>query len=225
MGGMMGSMGGGGGGASYGGIAEQAASDIGTGLSTGWNIGSNYQHARYNASAMREQAASLEALNTLQGELIAARYRRQYKELQYKQEMQMSSNRVYALKNGITGASAANVLGSYAAKNTKNLQTLYYNAAMQAGSMAYQNGARIANLKERARQYDWQATMTLVGGAINFATGYFKNNMPTSKFDPTGYDDGVLEDNAIRDEGMWSESPLLEGMQNWFHSSAGPSFR
>jgi len=217
MGGMMGGMGSGGG---YSGISEQAASDVGTGLSTGWNIGSGYQHARYNASAMEEQASSLIAQTQLQADLIASRYRRQYKELQYKQEMQMSSNRVYALKNGITGASAANVLGSYAAKNTKNLQTLYYNAAMEACSLAYQNGARIASLKEKARQYNWQATMTLVGGALSFATGYFKNNMPTSKLDPTGYDDGVLEDNAIRDEGM-SSNGQESAMWTWWN--AGPS--
>ena len=205
-------------------IASQASQDTFTGLSTGWNIGSGYNRARYNASAMREQAASLEAQTQLQGELIAARYRRQYNELQYKQEMQMSSNRVYALKNGITGASAANVLGSYAAKGKKNLQTLYYNAAMQAGALAYQNGARIASLKEKARQYDWQATMTLVGGALNFATGYFKNNMPTSQFDPTGYDDGVLD--RPQDEGVSGNgenigmfSSLLEG----FQAGAGPS--
>ncbi|MBO4313163.1 MAG: hypothetical protein J5838_02610 [Desulfovibrio sp.] len=207
-------------------IASQASQDTFTGFSTGWNIGSNYQHARYNASAMREQANSLAALTDLQADLIAARYRRQYRELQYKQEMQMSSNRVYALKNGITGASAANVLGSYAAKNTKNLQTLYYNAAMEAGALAYQSGARMASLKEKARQYDWQATMTLVGGAINLATGYFKNNMPTgSTNDPTLFDAGALEDNAVKDEGASSDSTLLEGMQNWFNSPAGPSFK
>ena len=207
-------------------IASQASQDTFTGLSTGWNIGSNYQHARYNASAMREQANSLAALTDLQADLIAARYRRQYRELQYKQEMQMSSNRVYALKNGITGASAANVLGSYAAKNTKNLQTLYYNAAMEAGALAYQSGARMASLKEKARQYDWQATMTLVGGAINLATGYFKNNMPMgSTNDPTLFDAGALEDNAVKDEGASSDSTLLEGMQNWFNSPAGPSFK
>ncbi len=205
-------------------IASQASQDTFTGFSTGWNIGSNYQHARYNASAMREQANSLAALTDLQTELIAARYRRQYKDLQYKQEMQQSSNRVYALKNGITGASAANVLGSYAAKNTKNLQTLYYNAAMEAGALAYQSGSRIASIKEKARQYDWQATMTLVGGALNFATGYFKNNMPTSQFDPTGYDDGVLDKPEDEGGGMNNQS-LLEGMRNWFNSPAGPRFR
>jgi hypothetical protein len=210
MGGMMGSM-----------FASQTSQDIFTGASTGWNIGSGYNRAKYNASAMREQAASLTAQMQLQTELIAARYRRQYKELQYKQEMQASANRVYALKNGITGASAANVLGSYAAKGKKNLQTLYYNAAMEAGALAYQNGARIASLKEKARQYDWQANMTLVGGAINLATGYFKNNMPTgSTNDPTMFDSGVLEDNAINDPGAESKGEMSL-LQSWWN--AGPN--
>lgn len=176
----MGSMGGGSGG-NFGGGYQQVAADIGKGLSTGWATGSGVAQAQYNAAAMRQQAKSLDRQTELQAYLIRKQYESDYRQLLERQTQQQSMNRVVAMKRGITGASAVAVLSSYAAKNRQNLQQLYYNAAMQTGVIAMQNSSRASALRERARQYDWQATATLIGGALNLATGFFDTQIVQAK--------------------------------------------
>lgn len=103
--------------------------------------------------------------------MIRNNYRKQYQELLDQQTQQQSMNRVLAMKKGITGASAAAVLGSYAAKGQKNLDQLYYNAAMQTAQNSLQTSSRVHALEEKARQYDWQATQNLIGGVVSLGTG------------------------------------------------------
>ena len=154
-------------------FASQGAQAAGHGAMVGFQTGSGIAHAQYNAAAMRMQAEELRARSDLQAYMIRKQYQSEYQQLLDQQTADQSYNRVVAMKNGMTGASAAAVLGSYAAKNKKNLQQLYYNAAMQTGAQALQTGAQVAALEEKARQYDWQATSIAIGGAINLATGFF----------------------------------------------------
>ena len=172
-------------------IASQSAQATGRGISMGWQTGSGIAHAQYNAEAMRMQADSLRQQSNVQAYMIRNSYSKQYQQLLEQQTAQQSMNRAIALKRGITGASAAEVLGSYAAKGQKNLDQLYYNAAMQTAQSAVQYGDKINALEEKARQYDWQATQILIGGIINLATGYFDQAVqdggtqvdPTAQFD------------------------------------------
>ena len=154
-------------------FASQGAQAAGRGAMVGFQTGSGIAHAQYNAAAMRMQAKELLARSDLQAYMIRKQYQSEYQQLLDQQTADQSYNRVVAMKNGMTGASAAAVLGSYAAKNKKNLQQLYYNAAMQTGAQALQAGAQVAALEEKARQYDWQATSIAIGGAINLAAGFF----------------------------------------------------
>lgn len=154
-------------------FASKGAQAAGKGASTGYQTGSSIANAQYNASSLRQQADSLDQQNMVTSYLIRKQYESDYKTLLEKQTAQMSMNRVVAAKNGITGASADNVMQSYAAQGQKNLEQLYYNAAMQTGSMSLQYSSKATALRERASQYDWKATSALIGGVLNFATGYF----------------------------------------------------
>lgn len=154
-------------------FASQGAQSAGKGAVTGFQTGSSIANAQYNASSLRQQADSLDQQNMVTSYLLRKQYESDYRTLLEKQQSQMSMNRVVAAKNGITGASADNVMQSYAAQGQKNLEQLYYNAAMQTGSMSLQYSSKATALRERASQYDWKATSALVGGLINLGTGYF----------------------------------------------------
>lgn len=154
-------------------FASKGAQAAGKGASTGYQTGSSIANAQYNAASLRQQADSLDQQNMVTSYLIRKQYESDYKTLLEKQTAQMSMNRVVAAKAGITGASADNVMQSYAAQGQKNLEQLYYNAAMQTGSMSLQYSSKATALRERASQYDWKATSALIGGVLNFATGYF----------------------------------------------------
>lgn len=154
-------------------FASKGAQSAGNGAMTGYQTGSSIANAQYNAASLRQQADSLDQQNMVTSYLLRKQYESDYKTLLEKQQSQMSMNRVVAAKNGITGASADNVMQSYAAQGQKNLEQLYYNAAMQTGSMSLQYSSKATALRERASQYDWKATSALVGGLINLGTGYF----------------------------------------------------
>ena len=178
-------------------IAQTAAKDVGTGLSNGWRIGSGYANAQYNAASLRQQAESVQndakyaAFRVMadadwQAHLISKQYQSEYSRLLEEQTRQQSMNRVYAMKRGITGASASAVMGAYAAKGQRNLDTLYYNAAMRTAAVGAKAGQEVtasarsaylqaAALEEKARQYDWLGTQTLIGGALQLATGFFES--------------------------------------------------
>jgi len=181
-------------------FASQGAQAAGQGAMVGFQTGSGIAHAQYNAAAMRMQAKELRARSDLQAYMIRMQYKSEYQQLLDQQTADQSYNRVVAMKNGMTGASAAAVLGSYAAKNKKNLQQLYYNAAMQTGAQALQTGAQVAALEEKARQYDWQATSIAIGGAINLATGFFDqaiNNAQNTTTENPIAGLNTAEDNAL----------------------------
>ena len=169
-------------------FASSGAQMAGRGALVGFQTGSGIAHAQYNAASMRMQAKELQARSDLQAYMIRKQYQSEYQQLLDQQTAEQSYNRVVAMKNGMTGASAAAVLGSYAAKHRKNLQQLYYNAAMRTGAQALETGAQVSALKEKARQYDWQATSIAIGGAINLATGFFDqavaDSQGTTKADP-----------------------------------------
>ena len=154
-------------------FASQGAQSAGRGAMTGYQTGSSIASAQYNAASLRQQADSLDQQNMVTSYLIRKQYESDYKMLLERQQAQMSMNRVVAAKKGITGASADTVMQSYAAQGQKNLEQLYYNAAMQTGSMSLQYSSKATALRERASQYDWKATSALIGGVLNFATGYF----------------------------------------------------
>jgi hypothetical protein len=73
-------------------------------------------------------------------------------------------------------------------KAQKNLETLYYNAAMKTGQASLQASSQAAALREKARQYDWQAQQTLISGALSFGVsmldGYAKSNKGTTDVKP-----------------------------------------
>ena len=154
-------------------FASSGAQSAGRGAVTGFQTGSSIANAQYNASSLRQQADSLDQQNMVTSYLLRKQYESDYQSLVQKQDAQMSMNRVVAAKNGITGASADNVMQSYAAQGQKSLEQLYYNAAMQTGSMSLQYSSKATALRERASQYDWKATSALIGGVINLGAGYF----------------------------------------------------
>lgn len=194
-------------------FSSSGAQAAGRGANVGFQTGSAIAHAEYNAAAMRMQADSLRQQGDIQAYMIRNNYRKQYQELLDQQTQQQSMNRVIAMKRGITGASAAAVMGAYAAKGQKNLDQLYYNAAMQTAQNSLQTSSRVRALEEKARQYDWQAQSALIGGLINLGTGFFdqaiqdngKNVDPTQQFN-TQIDLGAEKDMVkIQNEqmGMW----------------------
>jgi hypothetical protein len=88
------------------------------------------------------------------------------------QERQAAMNAVVAAKRGIAGDSANAVMQAYAMKGQRNLERLYYNAAMQTGQETMQVAAQASQLREKARQYKWQAKSILIQGAIGLAAGF-----------------------------------------------------
>ena len=162
-------------------FASKGAQAAGKGASTGYQTGSSIANAQYNASSLRQQADSLDQQNMVTSYLIRKQYESDYKTLLEKQTAQMSMNRVVAAKNGITGASADNVMQSYAAQGQKNLEQLYYNAAMQTGSMSLQYSSKATALRERASQYDWKATSSVIGGMIGLGASYLDQSAKDAK--------------------------------------------
>lgn len=141
------------------------------GLVTGAQTGAGIANAQYNAAAARMQAKAITEQSNLQAYLIQQQYLTEYKQLKESQDAQQSANRVAQAKYGITGASADAVMQSYAAKSQKNLETLYYNAAMKTGQQSLQASAQRRAMLEKARQYDWQAVQTGIAGVINLGAG------------------------------------------------------
>ena len=141
------------------------------GLSIGMSTGSGIANAMYNAAAARMRARAINAQSDLQAYLIREQYASEYKQLQESQARQQSMNRVLQAKHGITGASADVTMQSYAAKAQKNLEVLYYNAAMSTGKQSMAASAQRAAMLEKARQYDWQAWQTGVAGVVNLGAG------------------------------------------------------
>lgn len=185
-------------------FAKSSVQAAGRGAMTGFQTGSSIAHAQYNAAAMRMQADSLRQQSAIQAYMIRKNYETEYQQLLDKQAMEQSMNRVVAMKRGITGASAAAVLGAYAAKGQKNLDQLYYNAAMQTAQSSLKHSSQINALEEKARQYDWQASSALIGGLINLGTGFFDqaiSEKADGKVDPTKQFDNEKPDwNAVADE-------------------------
>jgi hypothetical protein len=180
--------------------ATQAASGIGalgvaqyglTGLAIGMQTGSAISNAMYNANAMRLDAMEVEQRSQLQAYLIREQYLAEYKELQAVQEVQQSQNRVDMAKYNMRGASADIAMQSYAARAQKNLDQLYYNAAMETGKQSLSAIAQKSALLEKARQYDWQAGQAAVSGVINLAGGMMGTwsnlNKKGTDTDPLGH--------------------------------------
>jgi transcriptional regulator of aromatic amino acid metabolism len=136
------------------------------GLSTGIKTGTGIANAQYNAASYRQAAQSQMEEGRIQGWLIEKQYAAEFKDMVSKQERIASMNRVMASKGGITGNSADAVLQSYAAKDQRNLERLYYNAAMQTANVSIQTGNKVNALYEKARQWDWNATNQLIGGIV-----------------------------------------------------------
>lgn len=159
------------------------------GLSTGMQTGAGIASAMYNAASARMQAKAIEQQSNLQAYLIREQYATEYQTLKESQERQQSANRVMQAKYGITGASANAVMQSYAAKAQKNLETLYYNAAMKTGQQSLAASTQRNAMLEKARQYDWQAVQTGIAGVINlgssFLDTYTKEISKTTEVDPT----------------------------------------
>ena len=164
------------GGGNFGG-AMQHAQAAGQGASLGFATGGGIAQAEYNASAMRMQAKSLEAQSDITAHLLRKEYQSRYQAMLDEQTRQQSWNRVMAAKRGITGASADETMRTYAAKGQKNLETLYYNAAMNTGQQSLQYTSQAAALYEKARQYDWQGKSILLGGLVNLGLGAFDQAM------------------------------------------------
>lgn len=162
-------------------FASSGAQSAGRGAVIGFQTGSAIANAQYNASSLRQQADSLDQQNMVTSYLLRKQYESDYKTLLEKQQSQMSMNMVVAAKNGITGASADNVMQSYAAQGQKNLEQLYYNAAMQTGSMSLQYSSKSTALRERASQYDWKATSSVVGGMIGLGASYLDQSAKDAK--------------------------------------------
>lgn len=162
-------------------FASSGAQSAGRGAVIGLQTGSALANAQYNASSLRQQADSLDQQNMVTSYLLRKQYESDYQSLVQKQDAQMSMNRVVAAKNGITGASADNVMQSYAAQGQKNLEQLYYNAAMQTGSMSLQYSSKATALRERASQYDWKATSSVVGGMIGLGASYLDQSAKDAK--------------------------------------------
>ncbi len=182
------------------------------GLTTGLSTGSSIANAQYNAAAMRMQADAQDEQTKLTGYLIRKQYEVDYRILMKKQEEQQSMNRVVAMKRGITGASATAVLSAHAAKGQQNLEQLYYNAAMKTGTMSLQNSARAAGLRERANQYDWQATSSAVAGLVGFGAGVLSLE---SKY---GMNTESPVDSVMSEEKISSEFYGPSGFYNGFYS-------
>ncbi len=138
-----------------------------SGLGIGLQTGSNYAQARYNAKAMEGAADAAEEQGKIQAFLIQKKYEAEYRDLSAGQERQAAENQVIALKRGITGGSADNAMQAYVAKDQRNKERLYYNAAMETGSNSIQTSGVAQAYRAKAAQYKAQGTAALVGGAIS----------------------------------------------------------
>ena len=141
------------------------------GLTKGMQTGAGIANAKYNAAAARMQAKAINQQSDIQAWLIREQYATEYKALRDQQNQQQSMNRVLQAKHGMTGASASEVMSSYAAKAQKNLEVLYYNAAMKTGQQSLAASTQREAMLEKARQYDWQAWQVGVAGVMNFGSG------------------------------------------------------
>lgn len=141
------------------------------GLTTASQTAGAVQSSMYNAASLRMQAKALTDQSNLQAYLIRQQYSNEYEGLKAQQTAQQSMNRVAQMKHGITGASANVVMQSYAAQGQKNLNKLYYNAAMATGQQSLQASSQRQALLEKARQYDWKATQSAVAGVIQLTGG------------------------------------------------------
>lgn len=141
------------------------------GLTTAAQTAGAVQSSMYNAASLRMQAKAISSQSDLQAYLIRQQYKQEYEDLKNAQTQQQSINRVAQMKHGITGASANEVMQSYAAQGQKNLNRLYYNAAMQTGQQSLQAASQRQALLEKARQYDWKATQSAIAGVIQLSSG------------------------------------------------------
>ncbi|MDY0258638.1 MAG: hypothetical protein RBR41_03100 [Desulfovibrio sp.] len=198
-------------------FASSSAQSAGKGAVTGYQTGSSIANAQYNAAAMRMQADAQDEQTRLTGYLIRKQYESDYRTLVEKQEQQQSMNRVVAMKRGITGASATAVLSAHTAKGQQNLEQLYYNAAMKTGTMSLQNSARASGLRERANQYDWQATSSAVAGLVGFGAGVLSLE---SKY---GTKTESPEDSVMSEEKISSEFYGSSGSYNGLYSRGDTS--
>ena len=183
------------------------------GIATGVQTGSGIAHAQYNAAAMRMQERSLEQQSDITAYLIRKQYESEYTQLMKEQERQQSWNRVMAAKRGITGASADVSMQSYAAKAQKNLETLYYNAAMRTGQQTLQQTSQISALNAKAAQYDWLAASTLVGGALSLGgsvlEGHTRDINKSTRQDPTaGLESGAASGGKIPEPRLIGYEPI-----------------
>ncbi|MDR2076031.1 MAG: hypothetical protein LBP61_03735 [Desulfovibrio sp.] len=151
---------------------DQAASYAGKGFSSGWSTGSGIANAQYNAKAYEIAAESLENQAGMQSWLVRKQYESEYRQLVSSQERQAAMNQVVAAKRGIAGDSANAAMQSYAMKGQRNLERLYYNAAMKTGQETMQIAGQAAALREKSRQYSWQAKSILIKGVIGLAAGF-----------------------------------------------------
>jgi len=160
-----------------------------TGLTVGVKTGTGIANAMYNAAAMRMQAKAIQDQSNLQAYLIRVQYAAEYDKLKGEQDRQQSYNRVYAAKAGITGASANAAMQSYAGQAQKNLEVLYYNAAMKTGQQSLSAISQRNSLLAKAAQYDWQAVATGITGAVSLTGGiltdYTRQMAKTTTTDPT----------------------------------------
>lgn len=158
-----------------------------TGIRTGMGIGS----ARYNANAADAAAKNAEQQSRLNAYLIQKKYEADYRALNSMQEQNTAEKQVLAAKRGITGASANNAMQTYAAKDQRNKESLYYNAAMQTGNNSIQASREIMRQQDVMAQYRWQAVETGIGGAMRMGTSLL--NIAQSSLKPKETPPGALD--------------------------------
>jgi hypothetical protein len=161
-------------GAMFGAMGAQFADKEAEGAQQGLAIGSQIAAAEYNANAMKAARKGLEEQTRLQTWLLEKAYESDYRKLLSSQEQQFAWNQVVAQKRGITGESANATMQSYAMKSQRNMETLYYNTAMKVGEASMQNVKQIQALRERERQYRWQATMGWISMGVAAVAGSIK---------------------------------------------------
>lgn len=137
------------------------------GLSSGMEMGSSIASSHNNANSSRVKAKSVLAQSELNADLIRRQYAVDYRELASRQERVAAARQVAALKHGSTGDSANAAMQAHAAKDQLTKDRLYHTTAIRTGHMSLQAAGQARELLERARQYDWQATTTVVNGALN----------------------------------------------------------
>ena len=199
-----------------GGFGEMAASPMARygmmGAAKGAETGSGIANAMYNAASLRQQAKAVTAQSDLTSYLIREQYAQDYRTLREQQVRQQSMNRVLQAKHGISGTSASEVMQTYAAKQQKNLNALYYNAAMKTGQQSLVRSEQRNMMLEKARQYDWKAKQVAVSGLLNFASGALNQyGKDLGNVDPNsglnlGHDSTIIETKL----GSFTETTLKE---------------